>query len=166
LDGDDFLDGLAGKQVFRLAQNSSMLFRLLSRWLGLLARYAPRALFRMFFASARGADTLLATDAAFKEMMYSVFNQSFRTGQSGYQREVLHYAQPWAATLADIHTPVHIWHGDADNWSSPAMAHYLHKALPIAASLTMLDGLSHYSCLISALPGIVAMVAQRRHGLD
>jgi len=158
LDGDDFLDALAGKHVFRLAQKSPWLFGLLSRWQGVLARHAPGALFGMLFASARGGDVALAQDAAFQAVIKAAMQSAFGPGLVGYRRDVQAYVQPWAASLAAVHAPVHLWQGDADNWSAPAMAHYLQAKLPQVAELQLLPGLSHYSCLLAALPKICAQV--------
>jgi pimeloyl-ACP methyl ester carboxylesterase len=66
LDGGNYLDSMAGKQVFKLAKSFPYLFRLLSYWQGSLALIAPNALFRMLFASAGGNDKILAADHAFK----------------------------------------------------------------------------------------------------
>lgn len=160
LDGGDFLDALAGKQVFRLAQKSPFLFGLLSRWQGVLARMAPRALFGMLFVSARGADVPLAKHEAFQAVVKSAMQSAFGPGLAGYRRDVQAYVLPWAPSLAAIRAPVHIWHGDADNWSTPAMAHYLRAALPDATEPHIMPGLSHYSCLMAALPQICAQVAK------
>ncbi|APW44825.1 alpha/beta fold hydrolase [Rhodoferax saidenbachensis] len=159
LDGGDFLEALAGKHVFRLAQKAPWLFGLLTRWQGVLARFAPGALFGMLFASAQGGDVALAKDAAFQAVVKSALQSAFGGGQAGYRRDVETYVQPWAASLATIHAPVHLWHGDADNWSSPAMAHYLQATLPHVAGLQLMPGLSHYSCLLAALPKICTQVA-------
>lgn len=159
LDCGDFLDALAGKQVFRMAQRSPWLFALLSRWQGLMARMAPQVLFRMLFASARGADVALAQDAAFQSVITAALQRGLGAGQAGYQRDVLAYVQPWAHCLVGIHVPVCLWHGDADNWSVPAMAHYLEATLPAATPVRMMPGLSHYSCLLASLPMICTQVA-------
>jgi pimeloyl-ACP methyl ester carboxylesterase len=164
LDGGDFLDALAGKQVFRLAQKSPLLFGLLTRWQGLLAAYFPGALFRMLFASARGGDVALALDADFQSVVQTAMQNAFGAGQAGYRREVLAYVRPWAESLAEIRAPVHLWHGDMDNWSVPEMSRYLHTAVPNAASFHVMAGLSHYSCLKAAIPEICLQVAAQLDG--
>jgi len=59
LESGDYLEAMAGKQVFKLAKAAPALFVLLSYWQGLLAWLAPNALFRLLFASAAGADITL-----------------------------------------------------------------------------------------------------------
>lgn len=58
----DFLDVMAGKQVFQLAKAFPVLFVLLSYWQELLALFFPNALFRLLFASAAADDKALTAD--------------------------------------------------------------------------------------------------------
>jgi pimeloyl-ACP methyl ester carboxylesterase len=154
LEAGDFLPAMAGQQVFRLAKAAPALFLLLSYWQSLIAWLAPKTLFRLLFASAAGADKALATDPEFQARITPVLRSCFLGRVRGYVRDVEAYVQPWSATLADIAAPTHLWHGDADNWSPPQMAHYLASAIPGAASTQSFNGLSHYSCLYRAVPEI------------
>lgn len=160
LDAGDFLPAMAGKQVFTLAKNFPALFRLLSAWQGLLARYFPTVLFRMLFASATGADRALAADSDFQTAMIRTLRSGFAGRVHGYVRDVSAYVQPWRASLANIATPVSIWHGDADTWSPPAMADCLDHTPPAATSTRRFSGLSHYSCLQQAMDEICAASAR------
>jgi len=154
LEAGDFLPAMAGQQVFRLAKTTPALFLLLSYWQSLLARLAPKALFRLLFASAAGADKALAEDPEFQARITPVLRSCFQGRVRGYARDVGAYVQPWSATLADITVPTQLWQGDADNWSPPQMPHYLASAIPGAASTQSFSGLSHYSCLYRAVPEI------------
>ena len=154
LEAGDFLTAMAGQQVFRLSKAAPTLFRLLSYWQSLLAWLAPKALFRLLFASAAGADKALAADPEFQACITPILRSCFLGRVRGYARDVGAYVQPWSATLADITAPTHLWHGDADNWSPPQMAHYLASAMPGTASIQSFSGLSHYSCLYLAVPEI------------
>ena len=62
LEAGDYLEAMAGKQVFQLAKTFPALFILLSYWQGLIALFFPKALFRLLFASAAGEDKALAAD--------------------------------------------------------------------------------------------------------
>ena len=53
LEAGDFLDAMAGKQIFRLAKNVPVLFVLLSYWQGLLALFVPNVLFRLVVRRGR-----------------------------------------------------------------------------------------------------------------
>lgn len=154
LDAGDFLEAMAGKQVFQLVKTAPILFVLLSYWQGLLALLFPNALFRLLFASAAGDDKALSDDRAFQSGITQVLRACFIGRVQGYLRDVKAYVQPWKDTLSGINANTHIWHGAEDNWSPVAMAAYLASAIPGCTSTEIFNGLSHYSCLYRAAPEI------------
>ncbi len=160
LETGDFLDAMAGKQVFQLAKAFPALFLLLSYWQSLLALLFPKALFRLLFASAAGGDKALAMDREFQSSITKVLRSCFLGRVRGYARDVGAYVRPWKSTLADITVNTHIWHGAEDNWSPTLMAEYLKSAIPGCASIKIFDGLSHYSCLYRAAPEICELLGE------
>jgi pimeloyl-ACP methyl ester carboxylesterase len=154
LDAGNFIDAAAGKAVFRLAQNYPSAFLLLARLQGGLASIFPGLLLRMLFSSALAEDQALAADQTFRTTMTQTLKTCFKRDSLGYARDVIAYVQPWKAMLTDISVDTHIWHGAEDNWSPVAMADFLATALPGCSKNTVLDGLSHYSCLYRAAPTI------------
>lgn len=154
LDAGNFIDAAAGKAVFRLAQNHPSAFLRLARVQGWLASRFPGLLLRMLFSSAAGEDKALAEDKTFRTAMTKTLKTCFKRDSLAYARDIIAYVQPWKATLADISTDTYIWHGAEDNWSPFAMADYLASALPGCSKITVLDGLSHYSCLYRTAPMI------------
>lgn len=147
LEAGDFLETMAGRQVFRLASTFPRLFMALSYWQGLLARFFPDALFRLLFSSAAGEDKALAATAEFRSGMTWILRSSFTGGIRGYARDIGAYVRPWKATLSGVSVETVLWHGADDNWSPKPMADYLKSAIPGGASVRIFDGLSHYSCL-------------------
>ncbi len=154
LDAGDFLEAMAGKQVFQLAKTAPILFVLLSYWQGLLALLFPKALFRLLFAGAAGGDKALSIDHEFQSHITKVLRLCFIGRVQGYVRDIKAYVQPWKGTLSGINVNTHIWHGAEDNWSPVAMAEYLASAIPGCTSTEIFNGLSHYSCLYRAVPEI------------
>lgn len=161
LEAGDFLDAMAGKQVFQLAKALPFLFVLLSYWQSLLALFFPSALFRLLFASAAGADKTLATDREFQSGIIKILRSCFIGCVSGYTRDVKAYVRPWKTTLPGISTKTYIWHGAEDNWSPRLMAEYLKSAIPGCTSTEIFSGLSHYSCLYRAVPEICNLLAEK-----
>ncbi|MDO9106168.1 MAG: alpha/beta hydrolase [Methylovulum sp.] len=153
LDADNFIDLMAGKAVFRLAQNNPFTFLLLARLQGCLARIFPGLLFRMLFSSATGEDKTLVADKTFRATIIRGLKTCFRHPQA-YVRDIKAYIQPWKESLPDITVSTTIWHGAEDNWSPVAMAEYLESALSGWASTEVFNDLSHYSCLYRAIPEI------------
>jgi pimeloyl-ACP methyl ester carboxylesterase len=158
LEGGDFLESMAGKQVFRLAKSLPFLFMLLSYWQGLLAWLFPKMLYRLLFASSTGADKVLAGDPEFQLTIIPVLQACFMGRVRGYARDISAYVHPWAATLSEISVNTHIWHGSADNWSPKTMADYLKSAIPGCRHIDILNDLSHYSCLYAAAPKICTLL--------
>ncbi|MFA5923744.1 MAG: alpha/beta hydrolase [Methylococcaceae bacterium] len=154
LDAGDFLDTMAGKQVFQLAKTFPILFVLLSYWQELLALFFPNALFRLLFASAAADDKALAADREFQSSITKVLRSCFIGHVQGYTRDIRTYVRPWATNLSEIAVNTHIWHGADDNWSPVAMAKYLESAIPGCVSTEIFTDLSHYSCLYRAAPEI------------
>lgn len=153
-DAGNFIDAAAGKSFFRLAQNHPSAFLRLARMQGWLASRFPCLLLRMLFSSALAEDRALLANQGFRTTMNRTLKTCFKRDSLGYARDVIAYVQPWKATLADVSTDTYIWHGAEDNWSPVAMADYLSSALPDCSKITVLDGLSHYSCLYRSAPTI------------
>ena len=154
LEAGDYLETMAGKQVFRLAKTFPTLFILLSYWQELVALLFPGALYRLLFASAAGADKALAADREFQSGITRALRSCFVGRVRGYARDIGAYVRPWKTTLPEIFVNTHIWHGAEDNWSPAAMAEYLESAIPGCTQIKIYDGLSHYSCLYRAAPEI------------
>ncbi len=161
LHGGDFLNAMAGKAVFSLAQSQPWLFRLLARWQAFLAARFPAALFRLLFASAQGQDAVLASQVDFQRFMADVLRGCFSQGTFGYCRDIQQFVAPWSAPNFTGDIRFHLWHGTDDNWSPIAMADYLAATLPAVVGVHRMAGLSHYSCLYQAAPTLCQALAQR-----
>lgn len=160
LDAGEFLDKMAGKIIFSLAAKHPLIFSLVSRWQGLLARFAPNALYTMLFASATGGDRVLSENSDFRHVILSVLDSSFQISVKGYMRDVQQYVKPWKKSVSTLATTSSIWHGSTDNWSPVEMAHYLSEALVDCSGVELMEGLSHYSCLFEAAPKICSQLGR------
>jgi pimeloyl-ACP methyl ester carboxylesterase len=159
LEHGNFLDAMAGKAVFTLAQRQPWLFKLLARWQAFLApRFAP-TLRHMLFASAQGQDQELASQQPFQQFIEGVLAESFSRGVNGYCRDIQLFLAPWSPAVFSSETSVHLWHGSDDNWSPIGMADSLAATLPGASGVHRSAGLSHYSCLYDAAPKICRELA-------
>ncbi|MDN5513860.1 MAG: alpha/beta hydrolase [Pseudomonas sp.] len=161
LDGGDFLDQMAGKAVFSLAQRSPGLLQWLVKCQALLAKRAPQLLFRMLFARAQGQDRELVKSPEFRALICQVLQQCFAQGTTGYTRDIQQYLQPWSAGAFTSEVNICLWHGTQDNWSPFSMSAYLAECFSSNARIERMEGLSHYSCLYAAAPMICARLANR-----
>jgi pimeloyl-ACP methyl ester carboxylesterase len=162
LEAGNFLDAMAGRQVFQLARSAPVLFMMLSYWQGLLAWLFPTTLYRLLFASAAGEDRQLAATPDFRVCITKVLKSCFTSRVRGYARDIGLYVQPWQASVGDATVETHIWHGEEDNWSPPSMAIYLQGAVAGQPSIKMFSGLSHYSCLAAAVPELCKQLGTSR----
>jgi len=160
LEAGDFLETMAGKQVFQLARIFPVLFVLLSYWQRVIASLFPKVLFRMLFASAKGDDKALAADREFQSSIIGVLRSCFIGNIQGYTRDIEAYMQPWKTTLSELSVNTHIWHGAEDNWSPKAMAEYLKSAIPSCTHIEILNNASHYSCLHQTAPKICDLLGK------
>ncbi|MFT5807486.1 MAG: pimeloyl-ACP methyl ester carboxylesterase [Moritella dasanensis] len=160
LDAADFLNGMAGEMVFSIAMKHSTIFTLLSYWQTLLAKVAPRVLFKMLFASATGEDERLSKTADFKRYITPILINCFNTNVKGYIREIKQYVTPWKESILKCSANTYIWHGTNDNWSPVSMASYLKDNIPTYSNLELMEGLSHYTCLYAAAPKICTQLAK------
>lgn len=154
LEAGDFLNAMAGKQVFQLAKTFPVLFVLLSYWQGLLALLFPNALFHLLFANTADGDKALVVNREFQSSIIKTLRSCFIGRIQGYTRDIKVYVHPWKTTLAEVSVNTHIWHGAEDNWSPKLMAEYLKSAIPSCSHIEILGGLSHYSCLYETAPQI------------
>jgi pimeloyl-ACP methyl ester carboxylesterase len=163
LQSGDFLPGMAGRAVFRVAATLPTGFKAMALAQSALARWAPGVMRSLLFRGAVGADLVLALDPAFRLSMNELLHTSLGTGRAGYVRDVLAYVQDWSATPAQVTADTTLWHGSLDNWSPPEMSTCLQRGMPHCRRLNTLQGLSHYSCLHRAAPQICRQLAGTGH---
>ena len=149
----NFLPDMAGGATFRLAAEWPWLFDRLTPAARFLAHRAPEVLMRRLFATANGDDRPLAADRQFRTGMAEVFRDGLGRDARGFAAEMLAYVKDWEGQLSKISVPVTIWQGDMDNWTPPAMARALHRAMP-TSRLEILPGKSHFSTLRAAIAQI------------
>ena len=162
LEAGDFLNEMAGKQVFQLAKVFQVLFVLLSYWQELIALFFHNALFRLLFANTAGGDKTLAVNRQFQSSIIKILKSCFVGRIHGYARDINAYVKPCKTTLAEISVNTHIWHGAEDNWSPKFMAEYLNSAIPSCSHIEILGGLSHYSCLYETAPKICNQLSKNQ----
>ncbi len=151
----DFLGGMAGGPIFRMARDHAWLFHIVTRVQALVARIAPDFFARQVFALSQGKDAPLAADPVFRRHWSAMARHCLRAGALAYRAEITAYVTPWADLLTKVSVPTTIWYGTADNWVPSDMAEALAQTLPnVACVRQIMDG-SHYSTLAAALPHII-----------
>ena len=154
---DDFIDNMAGRFIFKLAMERPLLFRLLTKYQGMMALLAPRILLNMLFAGSKGKDKELIKLRYFRNYITPMLRSFFHNRANGYMRDINLYVT-WEGNLSRHTSRVHLWHGTEDNWCPISMASYLCHEIPGATCVEVMEGLSHYSCLFSAAPKVCAQL--------
>lgn len=154
LETGDYRD-MAGRQVFEMARTSPRLFSTAVAAQAIAARYAPTLLYRLLFASAKGADRALAREPRFRATMMLCLRDCFAGGATGYRAELLSFVAPWAAMLANVRQPVTLWDGTSDSWAPIAMTNALAARLPNVVAINRLPERSHFSTLHVALDALL-----------
>jgi pimeloyl-ACP methyl ester carboxylesterase len=68
--------------------------------------------------------------------------EAFRPGLRGFAWDARLLTRPWRFPLAGIKVPVFLWHGTADDLTSPAMARHVASQIP-NCKLTLCEGEAH-----------------------
>ena len=150
----DFLPDMAGRHVFSAAGTGGWKFDALVWLQALLARYAPRVMTALLFASASSADRALLANTDVRARYRKMLRASFMGGSNSYRREIGAYVQPWADLLPAGSAETVLWHGSEDDWTPFAMAEALKAARPQHSRIERLAGQSHYSALVAALTAL------------
>jgi pimeloyl-ACP methyl ester carboxylesterase len=152
----DYLKDAAGKDVFEAAMKSDPLLRGLAFVQAIAVRFFFGPLMKNMFASSPDAEKALLGDPAFIAMLKHGARRSLIEDRAGYCDAMLRYVKPWGGVVKGVNCPVDIWHGSADGWAPPAMSEALIRVMENNASLTVCEGLAHYTTLKQELPAIVS----------
>lgn len=147
----DFLPGMAGRPVFEAAMRGGASLRLISSAQWMTSWLAPSAMVGLMFRTGPGAERRLAELPNFRDEIARGIRLCTGRAYAAYRDELRAFVCPWQSVVDEVACPVEIWHGDADNWAPLAMAQALRARLGGRASLTVREGLGHYSTLAEAV---------------
>lgn len=102
---------------------------------------------------AAEAETL-ADDFIFETCFHN-YRESWRGGADGLYKDAAIYAQPWGFNLAEIQTPVRLWHGKEDRNFEWELAQEMAASLPNCTP-RFVDNEAHYSLAIRRRKEILA----------
>jgi pimeloyl-ACP methyl ester carboxylesterase len=98
--------------------------------LGVMPCIAPR----QFIAGAASvlpeADRAVVSDHEFQEGFINAVREAMRQGTRGAFHESLLSVTDYGFRLQEIQTPIHLWHGEADQNIPVAMARFVESAIP------------------------------------
>ena len=119
------------RRFLNLSREQPWLARLFLAMLAALARFAPDRLAAQADALLPPPDAkIMHSDREFQSGFIRMVRQAMHQGTLGAYHESLLSSADWGFRPQDIHTPVLLWHGQADRNIPVEMASYLASALP------------------------------------
>jgi pimeloyl-ACP methyl ester carboxylesterase len=88
--------------------------------------------------------------------------EAIRAGGQGIVFDMKMLWRPWGFNLEDIHTPVQLWHGEADDLAPARLAHHLADHIPNCQA-TFYPGEGHTDPLTRHIHDIVESIARASH---
>lgn len=105
--------------------------------------------FDLFMRFSREGDREVFAAPGMKEMFLDDMLRGSRSGLHSLVFDYLLFSRPWGFSLAEIPTPAHFWHGDADPFVPLQHGEHQAKLVP-RSSLTVQPGQSHLGGLAVA----------------
>jgi pimeloyl-ACP methyl ester carboxylesterase len=112
--------------LYRLARHAPWLLRGLLR----LMRRAARSTSERLAASFPEPDRRALQRPEVRKHLSTVLGEAMRQGVQGVARDMQLIAQPWGFDLAQVQTPVLLWHGEQDRNVPVAHGRHLLNSLP------------------------------------
>ena len=76
------------------------------------------------------ADQEAIEDPEYREIALAMTAEAYRSGIEGHFGDLTVTARPWGFDPADVQTPTHLWHGEADTLVPVPMGRYMADVLP------------------------------------
>jgi pimeloyl-ACP methyl ester carboxylesterase len=109
---------------------------------------------RMRARVPRASQDEQAMTPEFMQMLLTSFREGLRASAKGPTTDARVYGEPWPFTLADIKTPVSIWHGTYDTQVPVSIGRHYAKFIPNARA-TFPDGDGHVSIITNYIEAII-----------
>ena len=107
------------------------------------ARIAPYAEHPESILESLGPDAPSEVTSSRRAALMAMFEAAFAQGVTGFRDDWVATFLPWGFHLADVHRPVDIWWGDADQLTSRAMTDALAVGLASVARVHIVAGAGH-----------------------
>ncbi len=151
--------GMSGRRVGLLLDmgNRPMTSAVLGTLMRALIRnpMAEQHFHRIRSRVARGSADERAMTPEFLQMLLSSFREGLRLSAKGPTSDARVYGEPWPFTLADIKTPMSIWHGTHDTQVPVSIGRHYAKFIPNARA-TFPEGDGHVSIVTNYIEAIIA----------
>ena len=113
---------------------------------GTLWRLSPGAARRWLRLILHKSDKQLLGCDAIAKVFEENLNEALGRSIEGARKDFELITQPWGIELSEVCCPTRVWHGDADNYVSPAMGRSLASQIP-GATYKNIPGAGHFGAV-------------------
>lgn len=139
---------------FALSHQKPWLSRLMLRMMGAMAHYIPNRMLANASAVLPAPDQIILSEPAMQRGFLAMLQESLRQGPAGAQHDTRLMVTDWDFDPREIHIPVHLWHGDADQNAPIAMGRFMAGAIPNCQA-SFYEGEGHLSLISKNLAEII-----------
>jgi len=141
------------RQGLRLAGLSPTIAAALYPFAAFFFRNYPECMLSILSAKVAEPDKISLKNTELINVLSASFREAFRNSLRWPATDVVLYSRPWGFRLNDIHTEVHLWHGEKD-WIVPAkMGRYIAQTIP-KCHATFYPDEGHFSIILNQIHGI------------
>jgi len=128
-----------------------------------LIRRDPENLLKFLEKELTDLDNRVVTDVSIRQQLHVTYKEAVQESAYGWIDDVLAFRRPWGFDLAEIKSPVLLWHGTEDVFSPPSHTHWLAEKIS-GATLDIQPSAAHFDA-VRILPRILANVKARSERL-
>lgn len=120
------------------------------------AHHDPETLLSFLREQMTVADRRITNDVAIRRQLTATYAEALRQGPYGWLDDALAFRKEWGFRLADVASPVLLWHGAEDNFSPASHTRWLANRIP-GATLRLQANSAHFGA-VEILPEALTWV--------
>jgi pimeloyl-ACP methyl ester carboxylesterase len=114
----------------------------------------PRGFMDSLLSEISERDRMFVGDVALRRLLRATYTEALRQGPLGWYDDVMAFRRPWGVDLAQISTPVLLWHGAQDRYSPAQHTLWLAAKVP-GAQVHIQKDVGHFEAM-RVLPDILS----------
>ncbi len=118
------------RKYLTLPRDNPFAARLFLGMMAMTIRFVPNLMTASAASNLPAPDRAIVADSNFQTGFVHMLREAFRSGTCGAFHESLLAVTDYGFRLREIQTPIHLWHGEADQNVPVAMARFVESAVP------------------------------------
>jgi pimeloyl-ACP methyl ester carboxylesterase len=141
------------RQGLRLADRFPAIATVIFAFSAFFFRYSPGLMLTILAGRVAEPDKMALKNNRLVQVLNASFREAFRSSLRWPAIDAVLYSRPWGFRLQDIHTRIHLWHGEMDRIVPPEIARYTARALPDCRA-TFYENEGHFSIILNRIEEI------------